>query len=275
MLFKKRRHLFEFGDQAWMRGWFREIYNDALNMGEKAGGHYRRMAPHFARWAADAKSETVLDLASGGAGPLVTMLEQAAKEKLHMPRIICSDLYPDTVRLKHLRDRYGVNKLDFINTPVSALDTHPELPTLRSICTAFHHFPANMATRIVETAVHEGQGLFILEPFKRDTRHFMMVLLTGPWIFMLTPFFSERFSFRKLLFCTLLPIVPVMIWWDGVISVLRIHAPEEVEQMIPTALRDQIEVKSGFCTYLFGCRSTYISLSRKLPTPSYSQGNVQ
>lgn len=267
MLFNKRRHLFEFGDQPWNCGWFREIYNDALNMGQKAGGHYRRMAPYFARWAASARAETILDLASGGAAPLVAMLEGAAQANLSMPRIICSDLFPDTVRLKGLRDRYGADKFDFITTPVSALDSHPELPPARSICTALHHFPAEMAARIIKTAVHEGSGLFVLEPFQRNTRHFMMMLLTGPWIYMVAPFFAEHFSFRKLLFCTLFPIVPLMIWWDGLISVLRMHTPEEIEQMIPEALRHQIEIESGFCTYLFGCRATYISLNIKDKTP--------
>ena len=268
--FKKRRHIFEFGDQPWVSGWLREIYNDALNMGQKAGGHYRQMAPHFVRWAERAGAETVLDLASGGAAPLVAMLEGARQKNLRMPRIICSDLYPDQLRLKCLRDHYGADQLDYISTPVSALETNPGLPPLRSICTALHHFPAPMAARIIEAAVLDGHGLFILEPFERNMRHLLMILIAGPWIYMITPFVSERFSLLKLVLCTLFPVIPLMIFWDGMISVLRMHTPAEIKQMIPSTHREDIEIESGYCTYLFGCRATYTWLYRKRRTPSRS-----
>ncbi len=260
MVLKHRRHWFEFGDQTWIRGRFREVYNEALNFGQTVGGHYRRMAPAFARWASGHPSGLVLDLASGGAAPLKCMMESAREHEPSMPKLVCSDLHPDLERLRRLSSQFGTAAIDHLPLPVSALDVPPDLPKMRSICSALHHFREEDAARIIENTLKDGGGLFVMEPFERNFRHLAMLLLAGPWIYLWAPFFSERFSLLQLLLCTLIPIVPFMIFWDGVVSVLRIHTTQEIVAMIPESIREQVEIETGYAPYLFGCRATYVAL---------------
>ncbi len=262
-LFKRRWHLFEFGDQSWVRGWLREIYNDALNLGQRVGGHYRRMAPVFSRWAERSPSSEVLELASGGGAPLTTMLKAAEEKKLPMPLVICSDLYPDKKRLTRLRQRYGSKRIDYVQSSVSALAVPKKLPRFRCMFSALHHFRPKQAARVIEDAVLRGHGIFILEPFQRDLRHLAVLLAAGPWLYMFTPFFSKSFTFRSFLFCTVFPVVPFMLFWDGLVSVLRIHTVEEIEQMIPPSCRAHVDVASGFSSYRLGCKSMYVALTRR------------
>lgn len=259
----KRVHLFEFGDQPWISGKLRTIYNEALNIGQRAGGQYRKMASAFHQWSTRCRADKVLDLASGGGAPLMAMMDSARAAGTELPQLICSDLFPDRSRLERLRRAYGADRLDFIETPVSALERHPELPLARSICSALHHFSPDAARRIVESSLSPGGGLFILEPFTRDWHHLFVYVLLGPWVYMAAPFFARRFSPATFLLCTVIPVVPFMIYWDGIVSVLRVHTPEEIRKMIPSDLEEEVFMEFGYVPYLLGCRAMYVALSRR------------
>jgi len=102
-----------------------------------------------------------------------------------------------------------------------------------------------------------------MEPFERNLRHVVNMLISGPWIYFLAPFFAERLPLRKLLVCTLFPIVPLMILWDGIVSVLRMDSEDELRQMIPRDRPDRFTVASGTRTFLFCCRSTYFYVCKR------------
>ncbi len=193
----------------------------------------------------------------------MAMMNNAQATGTQLPKIVCSDLFPDRPRLERLRHAYGANRLDFVETSVSALEPHPELPAARSICSALHHFSPNTARKIVESSLSPRGGLFILEPFTRDWHHLFVFVAIGPWIYMAAPFLAPRFSLTTFLLCTVFPIVPLMIYWDGLVSVMRVHTPEEIEEMIPADLKDETHVEFGYVPYALGCRAMYIALHRR------------
>ena len=64
-----RIQAFEFCDQPWFKGTFREAYMDGINFLFKMGRIYHKMYIPFTRWSKNDNNH-VLDLGSGGAGPI-------------------------------------------------------------------------------------------------------------------------------------------------------------------------------------------------------------
>ena len=261
--FAHRRHAFEFGDQSWMKGAWRAAYLDCLNFGLRVGGQFRPVHKAYSAWAQRAGAGTVLDLGSGGAAPIETLILGARADGNAMPKIVLSDLFPSAAHYEAMKQRLGAEAIDYVSEPVSALKVdRPDLPA-RSICSTFHHFRPDDARALVEDAIRNGSGLFILEPLQRNLRHFLLVLLSGPFAYMLAPFFARRFSVFSLLFCTLLPIIPLMVMWDGCVSALRMYTPDEIRAMIPEELRTKVDVETGEFPYIGAFGATFVAMTRR------------
>ena len=236
---------------------------DCLNIGLRSGGQFRRLHLAFSAWAARLPGAAVLDLGSGGGGPIRTMLRSAARDGTAMPLIFLSDLFPSREHYQDLERQHGKGQLSFIPEPVSALDVGRPDIRLRSICSTFHHFRPQQATALVRDAVEHADGLFIAEPLQRNLRHFLLVLLSGPIPYLLAPFTADRFEWRKLLFCTLLPIVPLLVMFDGCVSVLRTYTAKEIEAMIPPDMRPELDVSHGTLSYMGLFAAQYSCITRR------------
>ena len=261
--FSQRHHFFEFGDQPWLTGVLRASYLDGLNLGLRLGGQFSKVHLALHAWADHRKGQPILDLGSGGGGPVETILRAAEKDGLRLPKIYLSDLFPSPRHYQNLQDALGADRIDYLKEPLSAWSANQPPFELRSICSTFHHFKPAEARLLVERALTSGSGLFILEPLQRNLRHFLMVLLSGPFPYMLAPFFADRWSWRKFLLCTVLPVAPLMVAFDGCVSVLRTYTAQEITDMIPPALRDEVEVHQGTLPYMGLYGALHVSLIRK------------
>ncbi len=263
--FPPRMQLFECCDQPWLKGVWREAYMDGLDFLFKLGGVYQNMHKPYTRWAQEAGHDHVLDLGSGNGGPAATMLKASEKTKMTMPHIILSDLHPDLGSFERLNREfpekagYRSDAVDALNLP----DTNDTHPRLLSICSAFHHFPPAQAAQLIQNATKHADGLFIMEVFTRN-----LVTPIQPLFnllpLMLAPFFARRFSFKKVLISTLIPILPLMIIFDGIISALRSYNEDEFFEMIPPETRETWHWEFGrqrymgifSAPYFFGYRKT-------------------
>lgn len=260
--FRQRIHLFEFGDQSWLTGWMREAYLDCLNLGLKSGGQFNQLHRVYADWAAGRPGEPVLDMGSGGAGPIATMVRRAKAEGAPLPMIILSDLHPSPKHYHELQAELGAEQIGYRAESVSAMDVGPAAPRLRSMCSTLHHFDPTQAAALIRDAVNHAEGLFIVEPLQRNLRHFLMVLLSGPLPYLLAPFFARRWSWRKFIFTTIIPLAPLMVAFDGCVSVLRTYKPEELGAMIPAFVRHQFTIQTGFLPYMGMFAAYYWAIQR-------------
>lgn len=255
--------LFEFCDQEWLRGAWREAYLDGLNLLFRCGRAYCRMHEPFRCWAFRCRSARVLDMASGGAGPIGTMLASAARAGKSFPRVTLSDLHPDLDAFRRVQAAFP-QQVDFVAEPLDATGERcaaMDAP-LRSICAGFHHFGPDQARRILHASVTRAQGLFIMEPVERT---WLSLLYPVPlfFLFLLSPFFAKRFSAKKFAVTTLLPLVPLMIVFDGMVSVLRTYRREEFWALLPDAARRAWHWEWGTCRYSGIFRTTFFYGWRK------------
>ncbi len=258
----KRKHWAEFGDQQWMSGWIREGYLDCLNFGLRVGGQFRQLHTVFADWTKRNEHLPILDLGSGGGGPIETMLREAHRSRTRLPQIFLSDLHPSVDHYARLSSAFSSQQLSFISQPVSATQTAHLQFTLRSLCATFHHFRPETARDVIRDALTCGRSLLIVEPLQRDLRHLLLVLLSGPFAYMLAPLFASRWSWRKFLFTSIVPILPLMVMWDGVVSVLRTYTASEIKSLVPEELAPSTMVTRHELKYLGFWGATCVEISR-------------
>jgi hypothetical protein len=258
---KDRLNLFEFGDQPWLCGDLREAYVNCLNFLFRVGGHYHRMHQPFLKWVHACRCNTVLDLASGGAGPIQILLKSIQKIGEKSPQIILSDLYPNLKTYEALKKEFGSTVVDYVSDPVSVDNIRGDFKC-RTICSSLHHFSNEYVRSMIEDVLTHGSGIFILEPFQRNLKHLLMAVFTGPFLAMLTPFFRRKFSFKEFLVCTVFPIAPVMVWFDGIMSVLRSYTSEEIKNLLPATGSKDYKIEFGTKRYLVFFDSMYFSVVR-------------
>lgn len=81
---------------------------------------------------------------------------------------------------------------------------------------------------------------------------------------LVVPFFAKKFSFSKFLFTTIIPIVPFMVAFDGLVSALRSYKKEEIIAMLPANWQDDFEVEyKELPTAVPLMKSTIFTLIRK------------
>lgn len=226
------------------------------------GGHFRTAHHAYAAWSSHCPGKSVLDLGSGGGGPVQTMLLNAHHDGVKMPKIYLSDLNPSLEHYQRLQRKFGENQLGYIAKPISALEASVEPSALYSICSTLHHFREEDVRRMLDTILQQARGLFILEPLQRDWLHFAMVFLSGPFPYLLAPFSADNWSWRKFMITTVIPIAPLMVAFDGCVSVLRSYNPNELISMMPMRFRSVFTIAHGVLPYMRRLGAIYISLSR-------------
>lgn len=259
-----RFHLFEFCDQAWLSGSLRQAYLDCLNFLHGAAKPYSHVPQPYSQWARDAGHPQVLDLASGGGAQISNLIENAQKDAITLPCIILSDLFPSPERWKNLINDYGIKSVGCINEPVSIEHIGHDDIKLLSICTALHHLKPDQVKALFSDVALCRDGLIALEMVQRNWLHVISGLFL---VFMClpAPFFASQFKFSKFLFTTIIPVVPIMASFDGVVSALRCYKPDELIALFPEEEREKFEFKYQEMSYSIFMKSTLFSISRKKP----------
>lgn len=173
----------------------------------------------------------IVELASGGGGAWGALAPKLRElPDLH---VTLTDLYPNRGGLSALADRLG-GGVEVLPLPVDGTDVPGELPGLRTQFLSLHHFPPAVATGMLRNAVEAGEPIAVFEAQKRDLEHLLRFALSPLAVLFLTPGIRPMTPGR--LVCTYLPpLVPLFVFWDGVVSVLRTYSVEEMEGLAAAA----------------------------------------
>jgi hypothetical protein len=97
--------------------------------------------------------------------------------------------------------------------------------------TSFHHFRPSDARTILADAVRSGVGIGVFEFTGRGLRRFAAVALTPFAVLYAVPFLRPV-RWRTLLFTYVIPIIPIGVLVDGVVSCLRTYSPAELAALV-------------------------------------------
>lgn len=220
----RRLHLMELEDQPWFPAPARDGALAFLAFMMRLGPHGGLLAGLLEEALQRTGAERVVDLCSGGGGPILPALERLSRP---VP-VLLTDLYPNLAAMQRTASRSAL--VSFEGDPVDATRVGPERPGLRTMFNSFHHFAPPEAERILRGAVEARQPIAVFEIVERSALMMAVVLAMAALSFLLIPFMRPlRPSW---LFCTyVVPLIPFTLWWDGWVSCLRVYSPAELEDL--------------------------------------------
>lgn len=224
----KRIHLFEFGDQAWFPVFLRNYLTDFLQFLSNKSKLYQPIVPLLLQKLKAGNHKTILDLASGGGGALL-WLNQELKKEIPTLNIVLTDYYPNLTAFE--RTRKLADNFEYIPTAVDAKKVPAHLQGFRTQFLSFHHFRPEDAQQILQNAVDVKASIGIFEGQDRSLASILAMLFSPITVLLVTPFIRP-FSWGRLLFTYLLPVVPLCVLWDGVVSSFRTYSVEEMEDLV-------------------------------------------
>lgn len=130
---------------------------------------------------------------------------------------------------------------------------------VRTFYLSFHHFDDEQARRILKSTLETSDGFAIVELMDRRLFSLLMLMLEPLLVFLVAPmwFFTDPVY---LFFTFVIPALPVIMGWDGIVSLLRTRTFDEVLELVDEAMGWK-GPKSGYGTWLStdgGNRTTVI-----------------
>ncbi|GLY49187.1 hypothetical protein [Lentzea sp. NBRC 102530] len=179
----------------------------------------------------------IVDLCAGSSGPVPLIQRRLHADGIHT-QVTLTDLVPNVRAFERVA---ATNRrrlpdpccsVDHVPTPVDATDCRVE--GTRTIYGAFHHFPPPLATRMLQNAVDTRQPIVVV-----DTKRSWLYVLVFPFFLTLAVVLAAPFQrnplpryLLRLALTYVVPVLPFMMFWDSVVSFLRMYGRAELRRMV-------------------------------------------
>jgi hypothetical protein len=238
----RRVQFIELHEQPWFPSSLRDQITDALQCGVNLLNAYAPIAPMLRGVMNSMGNQSIVDICSGGGGPwlhLSRILSNGACEF----QIRLTDKYPNLRAFETMRAA-SENQVTFCRDPVDALRVPRELGGLRTMFSSFHHFSRERAAAILQDAVDARKGIGIFEITRRAPSAIGWMF---PWAFLAfvyTPLIRP-FRWSRLIWTYVIPLIPLILLFDGIVSCLRTYKPQEMQEIIATLTQAEYEWQVG------------------------------
>jgi hypothetical protein len=221
--------LFEIHDQAWFPQFLRDEFVDGLQMILDVSNTYQPIAKLLGKRVKESGAERVLDLCSGAGGPWPSLVRHFEISGARAPEVLLTDKYPSTREL-HDFESPATSRIHFLRHSVDATQIPEHLHGFRTLFSSFHHLNPDEARGLLQDSVSRRQGIGIFEAPARRTLTLLSLLFipVAAWLFV--PF-RRPFRWSRLLWTYLIPVIPFVLFFDGLISCLRAYSPAELQEM--------------------------------------------
>jgi len=193
---------------------------------------------------------------SGGGGPWLG-LSQAMRTDGAALQICLTDKYPNLMAFECIRT-VSDNRIEFRRDSIDALMVPSDLAGVRTIFTSFHHFSPAEGAALLRDTVTARQPIGIFEVTRRSPS---AIALMFPWAllaFFYTPMIRP-FRWSRLLWTYLLPVIPFVLLFDGIVSCLRSYRPEELLEIARKSGQSEYDWQAGEISGTPGVRITYMT----------------
>lgn len=256
----KRLHAFEFTDMPWCPNIVRSLVTEFLHYFLNFVNIYKPIVPIIADVLRKNNIYHIVDLCSGGSGPLIKIRESLEKELNRQVTVTLSDKYPNLSAFEHTK-KITNGRIDFISESVDAKNVPDELHGMRTLFEGLHHFRPSDAKDILCDAVRKGVPIGIFEVTARKPRNILIYFFI-PIAVMLFTIFIRPFKLSRFYFTYGIPIAPIVLIWDGMVSNLRTHSVDELKEMVSHTENDgyywdinNIVSKGFYLTYAVGYKA--------------------
>ncbi|KAL7938711.1 hypothetical protein V8C35DRAFT_288956 [Trichoderma chlorosporum] len=267
-----RLHLFEIDDQPWFPSFLRSHVQDALTLAWNSNTPLQPDSP--ARIAASTlirqlgsslSSYTFIDFCAGGGGP-TPAIQQAINSHLSAqdkPPVdfVLTDLHPNIAAWKRIVMKfpgitYESQSVDASNAPKDLVERPGGKKVMRLFNLSFHHFDDALARGILKDTANTSHGFAIFELQDRSFASAVSVFMFGVGAIVMAPIFAlKRKSLAIFIFSWIIPVLPFVLVFDGLVSCLRVRTPGEIESLLRGCgtVTSSWEMQSGRCRFIWPC----------------------
>ncbi|AXC10899.1 hypothetical protein ACPOL_1553 [Acidisarcina polymorpha] len=252
----RRLELQEIHDHPKFPNFLRDLVTDALQSLWNFGNSYEPILARLLQSMKYAGTREVLDLCSGGGGPwprLARELDLQQQDSQILVRL--TDKYPNQGAFEQARAT--TQMLQYEPTPIDATRIPADLRGFRTIFSSFHHFGPDRAREVLEDAVRCRRGFGTFEVARRSPKTMLTICLLPAISWLLAPSIRP-FRWSRLFWTYVIPVVPFVLFYDGMVSCLRAYSRQELEELVEPLAKvyewHMGEERRGFLpvTYLLG-----------------------
>jgi hypothetical protein len=226
-----RLQLAELMDQPWLPEFLRRGEAEYLETVLTLSRGFAPLAPILTELSSEASEPRIIDLCSGGAGPYLHLQEAVARHAGRSIPVVLTDLYPNPEAYARAEAATG-GLVTGRREPVDARSVPRTLGGVRTLFEGLHHFRPAEARAILADAAAAREPILVGE---LTTRRFSslvgMLVLVPLLVLMLTPL-VRPLRLSRLFFTYVIPILPLIIWFDGLVSTLRTYRPAELRALV-------------------------------------------
>jgi hypothetical protein len=223
----KRRHLFEIHELPACPQVVRELVTGFL---EAITALFRPYSPRthlLIRAMRSTNTHQFVDLCSGNGGPWIHLAQEIEQETGQPVSVLLTDKFPSQEAQRRTALIVG---LTYLGDPVDARRVPEHLPGVRTLFNGLHHFRPEDAKAVLQDAVANGQPIAVFEVLQRNILTLFHAFVLPISVLLFTPL-VRPLTWWRLLLTYVIPLAPVIVLWDGVVSVLRCYRPEELRAM--------------------------------------------
>jgi hypothetical protein len=255
----KRIHLFEFEDFAWFPSLLRNYLTRYLMAVHRLLDSPTMIAGLLTKLFGQTNSRHLLDLCSGSGGPMLEVFK-ALIEKFPETHLTLSDLYPNRAAATSINDQPHAS-IRYHTQPVDASKVPPHMLGIRTMICSFHHLRPNDARQVLADAAGNSQPILIYEISDNSFPKWLWWLAFPVNILtvLIITLTVRPLSLGQIIFTYLIPILPIIIAWDGAVSNARTYTLDDLQLLLEdieisgyTWEKDTIAGKGGRKIYLLG-----------------------
>jgi hypothetical protein len=225
----RRIQFIELHEQPWFPRFLRDDITDTMQCALNFSAVYASIAPLFQTTLKSMGASSVVDLCSGAGGPWLDLARRLRREIAGF-HVSLTDKFPNVAAFENVHEQADVS-ISFCEQPVDARQVPANLAGFRTMFSAFHHFAPAEARAIIRDTVAARQGIGIFEITRRTLPAIAAMI---PWSLspiLFTPF-VRPFRWSRLLFTYLVPVIPFVLLFDGIVSCLRTYRPSELSELV-------------------------------------------
>jgi hypothetical protein len=206
---------------------FRDAVTDYLVTALRVNETYIGLVPRLAAAVNRSRAIQITDLCSGGGGPWAELLPSLRAEGAEVS-VCLTDKFPNAGALARVAATTpGVR---FETESIGATEVPTRLAGFHTVFTAFHHFRPADARAILAATVRDQQGIAVAEATSRTPTALAMMLLVPVAVWLMTPAIRP-IRWSRLFWTYIVPVIPVAVLFDGIVSCLRTYTPDEMLAM--------------------------------------------
>lgn len=204
----------------------------------------------------------VIDFCSGGGGPTPYIEKHVNRQRRRSGKptipFQLSDLYPNIdAWMYHAAHSESLTfipqAVDATNPPFAAISyttpgdkeaaaqqgfVHDGRKVLRLFCLSFHHFDDEGARRVIKSSLETSDALVIIELQDRRIATLLAMAMEALLVLIVTIFWYP-FDWLRLLFTYIMPVLPAIHCFDGLVSCLRTRTFEEFTRLLSEVTEKQ------------------------------------